>query len=85
MEEAKGYFNEYVWCPDWFINENSNFIIPEYRINLLNKTILVLTPSIIDAIWYSLVTILVTGYGLKEILNKNMGAGYHYVLTDVIN
>ena len=36
----------------------------------INKTILILTPSIIDAIWYSLVAILVTGYGLKEFFDK---------------
>ena len=42
-----------------------------YKRKLLNKIILILTPSIIDAIWYSLVAILVTGYGLKEILNNN--------------
>ena len=52
----------------WFIAIYSQFI--DTNASLLNKTILVLTPSIIDAIWYSLVAILVTGYGLKEILNK---------------
>jgi len=52
----------------WFTAIFSQFI--DINASLLNKTILVLTPSIIDAIWYSLVTILVTGYGLKEILNK---------------
>jgi len=52
----------------WFIAIYSQFI--DINASLLNKTILVLTPSIIDAIWYSLVAILVTGYGLKEILNK---------------
>ena len=51
----------------WFIAIYSQFI--DINASLLNKTILVLTPSIIDAIWYSLVAILVTGYGLKEILN----------------
>ena len=52
----------------WFTAIFSQFI--DINASLLNKTILVLTPSIIDAIWYSLVAILVTGYGLKEILNK---------------
>ena len=52
----------------WFIAIYSQFI--DINASLLNKTILVLTPSIIDAIWYSLVAILVTGYGLKEILNQ---------------
>ena len=53
----------------WFTAIYSQFI--DINATFLNKTILVLTPSIIDAIWYSLVAILVTGYGLKEILNKN--------------
>ena len=53
----------------WFTAIFSQFI--DINATFLNKTILVLTPSIIDAIWYSLVAILVTGYGLKEILNKN--------------
>ena len=52
----------------WFTAIYSQFI--DINATFLNKTILVLTPSIIDAIWYSLVAILVTGYGLKEILNK---------------
>jgi len=52
----------------WFTAIFSQFI--DINATFLNKTILVLTPSIIDAIWYSLVSILVTGYGLKEILNK---------------
>ena len=53
----------------WFTAIYSQFI--DINATFFNKTILVLTPSIIDAIWYSLVSILVTGYGLKEILNKN--------------
>ena len=53
----------------WFTAIFSQFI--DINASLLNKTILILTPSVIDAIWYSLVAILVTGYGLKEILNKN--------------
>ena len=52
----------------WFIAIYSQFI--DINASLINKIILVLTPSIIDAIWYSLVAILVTRYGLKEILNK---------------
>ena len=52
----------------WFTAIYSQFI--DINASLINKTILILTPSIIDAIWYSLVAILVTGYGLKEILNK---------------
>ena len=52
----------------WFTAIYSQFI--DINATFFNKTILVLTPSIIDAIWYSLVSILVTGYGLKEILNK---------------
>ena len=52
----------------WFTAIYSQFI--DINASFFNKTILVITPSIIDAIWYSLVSILVTGYGLKEILNK---------------
>ena len=52
----------------WFTAIYSQFI--DINATFLNKTILILTPSVIDAIWYSLVSILVTGYGLKEILNK---------------
>ena len=52
----------------WFVAIYSQFI--DINASLLNKTILVLTPSIIDAIWYSLVAILVTGYGLKEFFDK---------------
>ena len=53
----------------WFTAIYSQFI--DINASFFNKTILVITPSIIDTIWYSLVAILVTGYGLKEILNKN--------------
>jgi len=52
----------------WFTAIYSQFI--DINSTFLNKTILVLTPSIIDAIWYSLVAILVTGYDLKEMLNN---------------
>ena len=52
----------------WFIAIYSQFI--DINATFVNKTILVLTPSIIDAIWYSLVAILVTGYGLKEMINN---------------
>tara|TARA_B100001964_G_C13913543_1_gene457005 strand:- start:11 stop:622 length:612 start_codon:yes stop_codon:yes gene_type:complete len=52
----------------WFIALYSQFI--DINANLIDKTILILTPSIIDAIWYSVVAILVTGYGLKEFFNK---------------
>ena len=53
---------------DWFIAIYSQFI--NINANIVDKTILILTPSIIDSIWYSLVAILVTGYGLKEFLIK---------------
>ena len=52
----------------WFTAIYSHFI--NINVSIINKTILILTPSIIDAIWYSLVAILVTGYGLKEFFNK---------------
>ena len=52
----------------WFTAIYSQFI--DINASIVDKTILILTPSIIDAIWYSLVAILVTGYGLKEFFNK---------------
>ena len=52
----------------WFVAIYSQFI--DTNASIVDKTILILTPSIIDAIWYSLVAILVTGYGLKEFFNK---------------
>ena len=52
----------------WFAAIYSQFF--DINATFVNKTILVLTPSIIDTIWYSLVSVFVTGYGLKEILNK---------------
>ena len=52
----------------WFTAIYSHFI--NINASIINKTILILTPSIIDATWYSLVAILVTGYGLKEFFNK---------------
>ena len=53
----------------WFVAIYSQFI--NLNANLSDKIILVLTPSLVDAIWYSVVAILVTGYGLKDFLNKN--------------
>ena len=53
----------------WFVAIYSQFI--NLNENLSDKIILVLTPSLVDAIWYSIVAILVTGYGLKDFLNKN--------------
>ena len=52
----------------WFTAIYSQFI--DINASIIDKTILILTPSIIDATWYSLVAILVTGYGLKEFFNK---------------
>ena len=52
----------------WFTAIYSQFI--NINANIVDKTILILTPSIIDSIWYSLVAILVTGYGLREFLIK---------------
>lgn len=53
----------------WFVAIYSQFI--NLNADLSDKIILVLTPSLVDAIWYSIVAILVTGYGLKDFLNKN--------------
>ena len=52
----------------WFVAIYSQFI--DTNASIIDKTVLILTPSIIDTIWYSLVAILVTGYGLKEFFNK---------------
>ena len=52
----------------WFISFFSQFIGTSS--SNLNKLILVITPSIIDAIWYSVVAILITSYGFKEKLIK---------------
>ena len=52
----------------WFVAIYSQFI--DTNASVIDKTVLILTPSFIDAIWYSLVAILVTGYGLKEFFNK---------------
>ena len=52
----------------WFVAIYSQFI--NINSNKFDKIILILTPSIIDALWYSLVAILVTSYGLEEILTK---------------
>ena len=52
----------------WFAAIYSQFIF--INSSILEKTILVLTPTFVDALWYSLVSIMVTGYGLKEFLNK---------------
>ncbi len=53
-----------------FINANAE---------LIEKTILVSTSAIIDAIWYIFVSVLVTGYGLKEFLFKNK-----YIIQKII-
>ena len=52
----------------WFTAIFSQFIRVEA--NNLEKTILVSTAAIIDAIWYSIVSILVTGYGFKSFIEK---------------
>jgi len=52
----------------WFIAVYSQFI--KIDANIIDKTILILTPAIIDTLWYSFVAIIVTGYGLKEFLNE---------------
>ena len=53
----------------WYISFFSQFIGTSS--SNLNKLVLILTPSIIDAIWYSIVAILVTSYGFKEkLINK---------------
>ena len=50
----------------WFTAVYSQFIAIEASFYF--NSILVLTASLIDAIWYIIVSILVTGYGLKNLL-----------------
>ena len=50
----------------WFTAVYSQFIAIDASFYF--NSILVLTASLIDAIWYIIVSILVTGYGLKDLL-----------------
>ena len=50
----------------WFTAIYSQFI--NIRADIIFNTTLVLTASIIDALWYILVSLLVTSYGLKNFL-----------------
>ena len=52
----------------WFTAVYSQFIAIDASFYF--NSILVLTASLIDAIWYIIVSILVTGYGLKNLLIK---------------
>ncbi len=52
----------------WFTAVYSQFIVIDASFYF--NSILVLTASLIDAIWYIIVSILVTGYGLKNLLIK---------------
>lgn len=53
----------------WFAAIYSQFISHEASIK--EKFIMVITPTIIDTLWYSIVAILVTSFGLKNFFNKN--------------
>tara|TARA_Y100000590_G_scaffold294959_1_gene332433 strand:- start:163 stop:777 length:615 start_codon:yes stop_codon:yes gene_type:complete len=53
----------------WFTAIYSHFI--RSQADILEKFILVSTASIIDALWYSVVSILVTGYNFKNFFEKN--------------
>ena len=52
----------------WFTAIFSNFI--QNNANLVEKTILVITPFAIDTIWYIVVALVVTSNGLKDFFNK---------------
>ena len=52
----------------WFVAIYSQFI--NMNASLLDTLILISTPSIVDAVWYSFVAILVTSFGLKDFFNK---------------
>ena len=56
----------------WFSAVFSQFVIDGST--LLINSILVLTASIIDCIWYILVAIIVTNYGLKNFFQKRINA-----------
>jgi len=52
----------------WFTAIFSNFIT--INSNTITNFILVITPTIIDGIWYVIVAIIVTSYGLKEFFQQ---------------
>ena len=52
----------------WFSAVYSQFIL--LNSSFFTNAILVLTASLIDCIWYIIVSIVVTGYGLKEFFQK---------------
>ena len=52
----------------WFVAIYSQFIT--INANFSEKLILIITPLIVDAIWYSLVAIMVTSFGLKDFFNN---------------
>ena len=52
----------------WFVAIYSHFI--RIEADNLEKTILISTAAIIDTVWYTIVSILVTGYGFKSFLDK---------------
>ena len=52
----------------WFTAIFSNFII--INSSVITNFILVITPTIIDGIWYIIVAIIVTSYGLKEFFQE---------------
>lgn len=54
----------------WFSAVFSQFVISETT--LLTNSILVLTASIIDGVWYILVALIVTSYGLKDFFQKRV-------------
>ncbi len=54
----------------WFSAVFSQFVISDST--LLINSILVLTASIIDCIWYIVVALIVTSYGLKDFFQKRL-------------
>ena len=52
----------------WFTAIFSNFIT--INSSTITNFILVITPTIIDGIWYVIVAIIVTSYGLKEFFQE---------------
>ncbi len=71
----------------WFAAIYSQFIILDSSI--LTNTILVLTATLIDSIWYIIVAFVVTGYGFKEFFQKRKIiiqkiSGYVLILISIL-
>ena len=66
----------------WFTAIFSNFIITNS--SAITNFILVMTPTIIDGIWYVIVAVIVTSYGLKEFFQEKK-TSYSKIIRIIIN